>query len=181
MTIELPVGGQWERLDAYANDNVTNGYTKEFVVDGSQFSMARFSLGFVGQSLNLNINGNARCWGSFNFNKHDGTSSRRNISGVSNSAENLLNRGTGGLYGLMIPKRSSDTNMGVGWLVTINCFSPLDSAGDWVAAGGDYWRLDGKFFVSNQTSLAATWGFRFGFSSYAGQSGAVNFKLEGVR
>lgn len=181
MTIAAHLGGHWERLDAFASDNLTAGYTREFTVDGSKFAMARFTLSFVGQSLNLNINGNARCWGAFNFNKHDGTSSRGNIQNITNQVHNLLNKGTGGLSGVMIPKRTIDGNVGTCWMVVMNAYAALDNAGGWVAAGGDYWRLDGKIAVTNQTATASGWNMRFGFSSYAGQAGAVNFKLEGMR
>lgn len=180
MSIEAALGGHWERLVDYtADENLSNGYTQEFKIDGSKFKMARFALMFVGQTLNININSTARMWGAINFNKHDGTGTYKHPANINNSRYNLLSRGTGELHGFLIPKISTDSGYGYGWLMNFYGYSALDSAGGWAAAGGDYWRIDGRIFIANQTTLSAAWDMRYGFSGDG--SGSANLTVEGMR
>lgn len=175
MSVECAVGGHWERLVHAVDDNVSaGGYTQEFTIDGSQFKMARFDLAFAGQSINLNINGNARCWGGINFQKHDGSGRYLHPNPINNSRYALFSRGTGNLRGFLIPRRITEA----GWLMVFHGYSAYDGAGGWTAAGNDYWRTDGRVFIGNSTA-AMTWGMRFGFST--NEAGAINLTVEGLR
>lgn len=174
MPIQCSVGGPWEVLASYAENNAS-GFTRELSFDGSKFLAIKFELCFAGQAINLNINSTARMWGAINRTKHDGSANYLHPDNINNSRYALLAKGTGGLKGWAIPSRQGDA----GWLMVLNGFSAYDSAGGWVAAGGDYWRIDGRVYIKNNASGVTTWGQRFGFSSNEG--GSYSLIWEGLR
>ena len=175
MSVELPIGGQWERLQQIAwDDTLSGGWTREFTADGSKFRMLRFDLGFVGQAVNINIHGTARMWGAINKNKHDGSGIYIHPQSVNNSRYSILGRGTGYLRGFMIPKRVSgpvasggSLVRGFGWLMNFHGYSAEDGAGGWAAAGNDYWRIGGRIFIANNDPDEQSWNMQYGFSTNA--------------
>lgn len=181
MSIERAVGGPWEQLGLWSNDNIQSGITYEFRIDGSKFRMARFDLSIVGQTLNINVNGNARMYGGIMLSKHDGTGGYHHPNNESNRRFPLMGRGTGGLSGYLIPKRQSGMGFGNGWLMCFQGYIAKDGAGGWVTAGGDYFRIDGRLFFSNQVTGEMGWNMQFGFSTNSGEAGAASLILEGLR
>lgn len=179
MSVERAMGGPWERVVNMVNDSLQTGFTYEFRLNGDQFRMARFDLSVVGQALNVNVNGNARMYGGIAYSKHDGTGSYQHPNNQNNQRYSLIERGTGGISGFLIPKRNNSAGFGYGWLMCFQGFIAKDVGGGWVSAGGDYFRLDGRLFFANQVTSEQGWNMQFGFSGDG--AGAASLIVEALR
>lgn len=177
MSIETPVGGQWELIRRQHNDSVSNGYTAQFQVDGGKYRMFRFQLGFVGQSLMLTKHTSSEMSGAINKVRHDGSGNYLHPHRPTGHVD-IFNRGTGWLKGFGIPRRTGEN----GWLMCFNGYSAYDASGSWVAAGGDYFMCSGRIYWWRIPTSTTDWSnFQMGFGSYAGQDGAMSLVVEGLR
>ena len=182
MTTVAPLlGGDFKVVHEEYFDQLTNGYTTQFNADGREWSLLRFKLSFVGQSLAIYLAPLTLMYGAINRSKHDGAGSYLAPQGSINTYYFFADRGTGFLEGYMYPQFYSMGGGNLpGWIVNFTGYTALNqAAGGWLNAGGDYWDLDGRFLVRKNGSPADDWNFNFGFGSYAGETGAASFLVEG--
>lgn len=176
MSSGVSVGGQWELLHHLHQERMTNGFTSRFQADGSKFRLLRFKLVLTGQTIGLSLGPLSVGYGAVVKHKHDGTGNRTNFQGNVNTLIALINRGTGGAEGYIMPRKVPVP----GWLICMNGFSAISNT-PWTGAESDYWSFDGRVMVQKNGTPANDWAFDFGFGSYGGEVGAVSFLVEGLR
>ena len=74
MTTVAPLlGGDFKVLKEVYSDQLSSGYTISFDADGRKWSLLRFKLGFVGQSLGIYLGPLTLMYGAINRSKQDGS------------------------------------------------------------------------------------------------------------
>lgn len=175
MGVEVPVGGQWEVVAHHEYPYITNGYTINFQVNGTQYRRLRFFLGFAAQTLNLRVNGSTRVSGAINYQQLNGSGNYEHPLNITNQDFGMAQRGTGYLQGFIIPRRTTSH----GWLMVFRGISALSS--DYTSVGSAQGTIAGRLFWEWTTPNLVNWDMNMGFSSLAGEAGAYQLFVEGER
>lgn len=175
MSIEVPVGGQWEVVEHHEWPHLTNGYTVDFSADGSKYRRLRFFLGFAAQTLNIHVDSTTRVTGGINYQQGSGSGNYEHPINITNQHYGLSQRGTGYLQGYIIPRRAGS----FGWLMMFRGFSALSS--DFTSVGSAQGTIAGRLFWEWITPNMTNWDMQMGFSSLQGEGGAYQLFVEGER
>lgn len=176
MTVEVPVGGQWEIVDEVVQ-SINAPYTLRFKADGSRYRTLRFLLGFAGHSLNLYPPAETLLSGSVSRTRNASNSGDYlHPHRANNQHVNVFLRGTGFLQGHLIPRRDGTE---AGWLMYFRGFSAYSS--NWNDASGEHWSAAARLYWWKTTASPTDWDFGVGFGSSTGDSGTFHLLLEGER